>query len=57
MAQPILEDQALDFTKGFVLGYYEGNTYREKLTYPLKQSVQNMKQLGLTAPWDSQEVL
>jgi hypothetical protein len=58
MAQPILEDQALDYTKPFTVEF----TYRDadgkkrsvvKETFPLKQSVKNMATLGLQAPWDS----
>jgi hypothetical protein len=54
MAKPILEDQSVDYSKGFVLGYYEGNTYREKMTYPLKSSVKSMAERGQQAPWDQE---
>jgi hypothetical protein len=53
MAQTILEDQALDYSKGFVLGFYEGNSYVEKMTYPLKSSVKTMAERGQQAPWDT----
>jgi hypothetical protein len=29
MAKPILEVQALDFHKGFVVGYYDGDRYAD----------------------------
>ena len=54
MAKAILEDQAVDYSKGFVVGYYEGNIYREKMTYPLKSSVKAMAERGLRAPWDEE---
>jgi hypothetical protein len=54
MAKPILEDQAVDYSKGFVLGYYEGDRYVERVTYPLKSSVKNAADRGLQAPWDAE---
>jgi hypothetical protein len=56
VAKATLQEQAIDRTKPFVVGYYEGNTYHEKLTYPLKSMVKNMEERGEQAPWDSQEV-
>jgi hypothetical protein len=52
MAKITLQEQAIDRTKPFTLGYYEGDRYVEKLTYPLKQSVERIEKLGLTAPWE-----
>ena len=54
MAKPILEDQAVDYSKGFVLGYYEDDRYVEKMTYPLKAMVKRMAERGLQAPWDDE---
>jgi hypothetical protein len=54
MAQTTLQDQSLDYTKGFVLGYYQGNDYVEKMTYPLKSMVKNFEQRGEQAPWDEE---
>jgi hypothetical protein len=59
MAKPILEDQAVDYSKPFVVEF----TYRDangikrsvvKETYPLKQSVKNMEDRGQRAPWDQE---
>jgi hypothetical protein len=52
MAKPTLQDQSVDYSKGFVLGYYEGDRYVERVTYPLKQSVEYRKRLELPSPWD-----
>jgi len=54
MAHIRLEDQALDYTKGFVIGYYEGNRYVEKITYPMKSMVKHAAERGLRAPWDAE---
>jgi hypothetical protein len=54
MAKPILEDQSVDYSKGFVLGYYEGDRYVERVTYPLKSSVKAMAERGVRAPWDQE---
>jgi hypothetical protein len=56
MAKAILEDQAVDYTKPFTIGYYRGTMYVEKVTYPLKSSVKTMAERGQQAPWDAQEV-
>jgi hypothetical protein len=59
MAQPILEDQAVDYSKPFTVEF----TYRDangikrsvvKETYPLKQSVKTMAERGQRAPWDQE---
>jgi hypothetical protein len=54
MAQTILE-QAVDFTRPFVLGYHEGSIYRERVTYPLKSSVrlteERAEERGIIPPW------
>jgi hypothetical protein len=56
MARITLQEQAIDRTKPFTVGYWLDGRYHEKVTYPLKSSVENAKTLGLRAPWDSQEV-
>ena len=52
MAKPTLQNQSVDYSKGFVIGYYEGDRYVERVTYPLKSSVKNAPERGLRAPWD-----
>jgi hypothetical protein len=55
MAHTSLEDQALDFSKPFVIELSltgaDGRTYRvEKETYPLKSTVKS----GRRGPWDAE---
>ena len=59
MAKPILEDQAVDYTKPFTVELSfrgaDGITRTVvKETYPLKSMVKNMEQRGVQAPWDSE---
>jgi hypothetical protein len=52
MAKLSLEDQALDFSKPFVVELSLDGVRVEKVTYPLKSTVKS----GRRGPWDSQEV-
>lgn len=52
MAKTTLQDQSLDYTKGFVIGFWIDGEYIEKLTHPLKSSVKSMA--GKRAPWDEE---
>jgi len=59
MAKPILEDQAVDYTKPFVVEFTYRDAdgrkqYVEKLTHPLKSMVKNMTERGQRAPWDQE---
>jgi hypothetical protein len=54
MAHTSLEDQALDFSKPFVVGLWIDGKYTEKITHPLKSMVRNMTERGLVAPWDKE---
>lgn len=56
MARITLQEEAIDRTKPFTVGYTLDGVYYEKTTYPLRSSVENAKTLGLIVPWDSQEV-
>jgi hypothetical protein len=53
MAKISLEDQALDYSKPFVIGLWIDGKYVEKVTHPLKSMVRNMIERGLVAPWDT----
>jgi len=60
MAKPILEDQALDYTKPFTVEFSYRDAdgrkqYVEKLTHPLKSMVKRMAESESRAPWDAQE--
>jgi hypothetical protein len=57
MANPILEDSALDYTKPFTveIQYRDENGLKYsvfKETFPLKQSVEYRARVGLPSPWD-----
>jgi hypothetical protein len=52
MAHIRLEDQALDYSKPFVVGLWIDDQYVEKTTYPMKSTVESMA--GKRAPWDSE---
>jgi hypothetical protein len=54
MAKATLQEQAIDRTKPFTVGYWIEGRYHEKTTYPLKQSVEYRKRLELPSPWDSE---
>jgi hypothetical protein len=52
-------DSAFDYTKPFVVEFTyrdaRGEKYTiEKVTYPLKQSVEYRKRLELSSPWDEE---
>jgi hypothetical protein len=59
MAQTILEDQALDYTKPFTVEFsYRDADGRKRViireTHPLKSMVRNMAERGQQAPWDQE---
>jgi hypothetical protein len=59
VAKPILEDQSLDYSKPFTVefSYRDASGTKRTIvreTYPLKQSVEYRKRLGLYSPWDQE---
>jgi hypothetical protein len=59
MAKPILEDQAVDYSKPFVVEFTYRDAdgvkrYVEKLTHPLKSMVRRLAESESRAPWDQE---